>query len=63
MESLAFETVIRNGMIAIPEQYRERFQESFRIIVHIEPLTEKQGISASFNAARISTKDFKDSSG
>ncbi|WP_446009023.1 hypothetical protein [Candidatus Electrothrix sp.] len=59
MESLAFETVIRNGMIAIPEQYRERFQEPFRIIVHLEPLTEKQGTDASFNAARISTKGFK----
>lgn len=59
MESLAFETVIRNGMIAIPEQYREKFQELFRIIVHIEPLTEKQRTDASFNAARISTKGFK----
>ena len=59
MESLAFETVIRNGIITIPEQYRERFQEPFRIIVHIEPLNEEQGMNASFNAARISTKGFR----
>ena len=59
MESIAFETMIRNGIITIPEQYRERFPEPFRIIVHIEPLTEKQGTGISFNAARISTKGFK----
>ena len=59
MESIAFETMIRNGMIAIPEEYRKRFQEPFRIIVHIEPLTEKQETGVSFNAARISTKGFK----
>ena len=59
METVAFATVARNGIIAIPEEYRTLFPETVHVVVHIEPIARQEGASAQFKAVRISTKGFK----
>ncbi len=59
MEIVAFETVARNGIIAIPEEYRTLFPETVHIVVHIEPLAKQEGAGARFRAVSIPTKGFK----
>ncbi|MBF0239727.1 MAG: hypothetical protein HQM12_18660 [SAR324 cluster bacterium] len=59
METIEFETIVQNGTIAIPEQYLNLFPETIRLLVHIEPLTKEEKMNTSFQAIRISTKEFK----
>ncbi|MBF0353209.1 MAG: hypothetical protein HQM11_19420 [SAR324 cluster bacterium] len=59
METIEFETIAQNGTIAIPEQYRDLFPETIRLLVHIEPLVKNQNMSIPFKAIRISTRKFK----
>lgn len=58
MATIAFETIARNGTIALPEEYRQLFPETVRLLVQIAPLARTQDISEAFKAVRISTRQF-----
>jgi len=59
MEGITFEAVARNGAISIPEQHRQLFSETVRVLVHVEPLTLNERTGPSFKAVTIRTKGFK----
>lgn len=58
MEAIAFEAIAQNGAISIPEQYRQLFPETVRVLVHVERLTRNEKTGPSFKAVTIRTKGF-----
>ena len=58
MEAIAFEAIARNGAISIPEQYRQLFSETVRVLVHVELLALNERTGPSFKAIAIRTKGF-----
>ena len=56
MEAIEFKSVVKNGMIPIPEMYREKVSSSVRVIVLVyDYLMEKHGWKKLINYSRSET--------
>lgn len=60
MQIVEFETMLKNGMISVPVEYRKILPEKTRLIVKIEPADKGSRIHRrTFNAVRYSTRGLK----
>jgi hypothetical protein len=60
MQAIEFDSVIENGIIRVPEQYREIISSPVRgIVLTDEVISHSERKKVSFDAISIDTKGFK----
>ena len=60
MIAYEFQTTVNDGIIHIPDEYRNRIQDKVRIIILSEEIVEKQNYNknSSFTAMQLDTFEF-----
>ncbi|MFH0924165.1 MAG: hypothetical protein V1872_00795 [bacterium] len=59
MEAIEFKAKASEGIIEIPEEFRDKLHNEVRVIILLETIKEKYIEKPQFTAVKIKTKNFK----